>query len=1389
MDADDSIDAGIPAFMQQVRHRIDRRQRSGVPPAELSEIVLSMGLDPGRQGLISSLFRKVHEFTSTELKKQGKNPTNDPLNAVESVECLLQSPEFRNFKDDLIHRVQDSVAQVVSGATNVNPNLYQRSSHDSLWRMNTGRSDSILSNSLSGRQSVSSNDEFNLNSSFSGDLPTGPELSDVLADLQPTTTPEDKLQALRDLAKYDPSELLHTESWDELQAILSELMQGLHADVAHAVVVLYSRMFHGRSEATKEVYTAVSSHLVRYFRDGRAASVVSQSIIEAHGRAGEWRIRFDSIPTVVAVIYQVQALQNFNRELPKYWVRFGERCLEPIVDDTMQLLRHPLPARLLTIRSDTERPGRKFALKGKFDGLTACHLMALSDPNARWFTEWMRGHFCRRKLIAWMQQAPNMLRGLAAHVLAGLQWQRQHAAGAARTRIDPEADVHPDTPTADEHVEYTVAHLRYLHLVHAISLVGTIMMYREGWNLFPIQFTSGDVIESGDSTDPVGSWWGMLDAVTATERNGTITVGASDLIAELIRAMCDVELHRAPQSRTGGRSARWHQPVGATHDSGIPALSFRSAVAAAGSDTVENNSDINVDLSSVIASTLRALPQTIMTDLMLTESTMNQLLIPFRRELMVRRSIGATLPIATVMVLTDLFAQIASTPRGRDVLVQPLDASQSQESPADVLARYLLRCVDKTLSVTDDVAVNRAIHVLMVIRLLYSTYSGVWLLERYHLDRCLTTATRHVAPCTPSPTSLLWERHLVDGLLHLASTPRGMHRLERTGDTHVSRAALFMFERFQQKLQVGKYEKFGYGVLVMQFCATTVGMQALCDTRFVSSCIACLLDPTDAADSTGPGPEPSSMSPAKAASYCLKMFSCFEGVRTALYHTSSPPTPARIPVGCAADNVTDYEDGSLAKMIHQLVLCPSVAEQGHVRGLKILHTIVGCLDSMVLLEHTFGVIDHLLRLQAACRIASSGESAGANHGATAALGPVAESFILDPSSLARNRLLVAMCTVGGGSERVLPPITEPHTLPLFARRPCPAVYIGTTPPPALGVPTVVLDRLDRIAESGDAQSVLRETIRVMGEQHTESAGADGVLPGTETRQRLTKLLGNIVVALVASWQGVESIPAVKFPVEGTALASDLQGPWAVGFDVAAQYASALQLFPTKQAHTDAMQGLRTVLCTTWYGLAHERGSVAAGGAPSKDNFRGFDWFTATITLMLGGDVAKATSLLQRLSSCDSAAYVWYSRLAVGSATKQNPNTSHPLYHNMAFVVERIVSKHLPGVANAFRLNGFTVSHICLNWLRQCFWNFLDWPEVMHYTALALARGPAYQACCCVALLQFLQPVIMEHTQEESLVEFINTHPIVGFRWAEHLDLIDTLLVEYPVDEKDFALAT
>ena len=38
------------------------------------------------------------------------------------------------------------------------------------------------------------------------------------------------------------------------------------------------------------------------------------------------------------------------------------------------------------------------------------------------------------------------------------------------------------------------------------------------------------------------------------------------------------------------------------------------------------------------------------------------------------------------------------------------------------------------------------------------------------------------------------------------------------------------------------------------------------------------------------------------------------------------------------------------------------------------------------------------------------------------------------------------------------------------------------------------------------------------------------------------------------------------------------------------------------------------------------------------------------------------------------------------------------------------------------------SQICQHWVRQCFWNFLDWPEVCLYLTTCTLLGADYQVC-------------------------------------------------------------
>lgn len=49
---------------------------------------------------------------------------------------------------------------------------------------------------------------------------------------------------------------------------------------------------------------------------------------------------------------------------------------------------------------------------------------------------------------------------------------------------------------------------------------------------------------------------------------------------------------------------------------------------------------------------------------------------------------------------------------------------------------------------------------------------------------------------------------------------------------------------------------------------------------------------------------------------------------------------------------------------------------------------------------------------------------------------------------------------------------------------------------------------------------------------------------------------------------------------------------------------------------------------------------------------------------------------------------------------------------MTHFIEQLVASRLPAVRNAFRLSGLTVAQVCTTWIRQCFWNVLDWVDIV-----------------------------------------------------------------------------
>ncbi|EGV92771.1 Uncharacterized protein C6orf170-like [Cricetulus griseus] len=86
--------------------------------------------------------------------------------------------------------------------------------------------------------------------------------------------------------------------------------------------------------------------------------------------------------------------------------------------------------------------------------------------------------------------------------------------------------------------------------------------------------------------------------------------------------------------------------------------------------------------------------------------------------------------------------------------------------------------------------------------------------------------------------------------------------------------------------------------------------------------------------------------------------------------------------------------------------------------------------------------------------------------------------------------------------------------------------------------------------------------------------------------------------------------------------------------------------------------------------------------------------------------------------------------------------------------------------------------ICLQWITQCFWNYLDWIEICHYIATCVVLGPDYQVYICIAVLKHLQQDILQHTQTQDLQVFLKEEALCGFRVSHYFEYMEALEQNY-----------
>nr|XP_020471046.1 protein broad-minded isoform X2 [Monopterus albus] len=740
---------------------------------------------------------------------------------------------------------------------------------------------------------------------------------------------------------------------------------------------------------------------------------------------------------------------------------------------------------------------------------------------------------------------------------------------------------------------------------------------------------------------------------------------------------------------------------------------------------------------------------------------------------------------ATLSLIADILARIANTDRGLALFLYENNlvmAHSERTSAAHVIVSLTLKLLDEELSSLSE---SDASHTLcgafiFVCRQMYNTCEGLQVLRPYGLHKAVAAAwkkTSSLSERVPTPVPgattgastqelqnmLFWEETLLDSLLNFAATPKGLLLLQQTGA--INECISYMFSRFTKKLQVSRCEKFGYGVMVTQVAATAPGIVALHSSGFIRVLVIELWSTLECGseDVSMVRPKPTPMDSIDRS--CLKPFLSLVSLLSSSH--SVWELLGRQPLANKTEYTLREMPTSIIDLIDRLIAVNSDAkihslfhyEQSHTFGLRLLSVLCTNLDSFLLLESQYSICSMLLQCQRE-NVTEPDTSQG--------------EFIIDSLSVERNHVLVRVSVVGGPSERMLPPRAlqegeHPYLWPMFSSYPLPPCY--TLDPPKSHHNSQDSEISGFLSSSKDTQNEESWMEICQRQYHKVMTSKPNILTGKVLADLLEKVVTHLSGSATECFFSPAQYKAEEKSVRSTVLSSVEQ----LGINTCLRYGSYLSLLKD-----DAVHDLTLLMKHVKIFLSTQRVKNSSDLITQQDGYPGHDWFVSTVFLIMAGDMDRSLSLLLNLSSLLTSAFIWPARIhaSVHVPLEVAKSGIPPVYWCTAHYVEMLLKAELPLVHSAFRMSGFTPSQMCLHWLTQCFWNYVDWTEICHYISTCVVMGPDYQVYMCVAIFKHLQPDILQRTQSQELQVFLKEEPIQGFKVSNYLEFMEELEHSY-----------
>ncbi|XP_050828732.1 protein broad-minded isoform X3 [Serinus canaria] len=1071
--------------------------------------------------------------------------------------------------------------------------------------------------------------------------------------LDPSQPKEVRQEALQTLCLAPASDILSSESWPSLSKHLTISLADPDATFSEKILRFYAKTFSSSPfNMTKEVYTSLAQHLELYFLSEEYSLHISAGLDVSNS-------------DVNRLLKKVRLLNEYQKEAPSSWIRHPEKYMEEVVESTLSLL---------SLKHKPNHPASP-------DFLSPVHFLALLDIKAVWFKKWTHAYYSRRVVFRLLERKyKSLINAAVQQCLDYFEFCK-----AAVTKNPKVSDISQQHCSDTQNFSYTGPELQYIYFVHSLCLLGRLLIYKEGQNLFPVQL-----------------------------KNKKATVSVTDvlvLFAQLI----------------------YYSP------------SYPKTALAAHTENYSPESLV-MEILQVFCDQTGCAAQCLYTD-----TVIDALLHPVQ-SLLNGTEVYINCLETTLLDVADILARIAASEGGLSILLYGENEKNAKDShtAAHVLVQFTKKLLHDDISLLSGSEFMPVVKgaFIFVCRQVYKTCEGLQMLIPYGLHESIAEAWRKTSllservptPVTDadstssisqeSKTSLLWEETLLDALLNFSTTPKGLFLLHSTDA--MNDCVNFMCNSLSKKIQTNEYEDFGNRIIVTQMATTPMASVALQNSGFIKAIVTELWALLECGKDDLRITQPKSTPVDPIDPSCQKSFLFLVNLLTypAVFELLSKRDIPNKPIYSFREVPTDTID-----IIDRLIILNSEAkihslfnyEQSHIFGLRLLNVLCCELNTLLLLETQYKVSQVLLTAQEE-NVTETSEGPGV--------------FIIDGLSVERNHVLVRINLIGGPQERILPlreldKDSGLYPWPMFSSFPVPKCYLAEIPRKAEFRQDKDLDKLLKLLTSlekptGWAEICRKQFCKVMKTRPDSISG-----------------------------------PTMDADVKKENLSSLQQ----LGVEMTVRYGKYLNLLKE-----DAENGLCFVLMNCEEFLKQQQRTVVSSLCCLQEHYAGYDWFASSIFLIMSGDRERTLTFLQQFSRLLVSAFLWLPRLHL---SMHLPVTTveygiHPVYFCSAHHVEMLLKAELPLVCSAFHMSGFTPSQIFLQWITQCFWNYMDWSEICHYIAICIFLGPDYQIYICISLFRHLQQDILKHTEARDLQVFLKEEALHGFRVSDYLDYMESL---------------